>query len=92
MSKTDVRVDAGPSVIDARFLESAAALVLVAVNLTPSVHRATMTFSHEMPEAIWQNMETGGAVNFVASADGPTYSRTFTPHDVVVLMIRKQYK
>jgi hypothetical protein len=45
-----------------------------------------------MPEAIWQNMESGAAVNFVAGPEGPIYSRTFTPHDVVVLMIRKQYK
>jgi hypothetical protein len=45
-----------------------------------------------MPEAIWQNMESGTAVNFVASAKGPTYTRTFAPKDVLVLMIKKQWR
>lgn len=91
-SKGDVRVDAGSSEIDAGFLESPVALVLIAVNLRSSGQRVTLTFSPAIPEAIWQNMESGGAVNFVAGPDGPTYTRTFTPHDVVVLMIRKQYR
>ena len=76
----------------ARFLESADAMVLVAASLSDSAQRVTLTFSPETPEAIWQNMETGGAVNFVAGPEGPTYSRTFSAHEVVVLMIRKQYK
>jgi hypothetical protein len=91
-SAGDVRVDARPSDIEARVLESPAALVIVMVNLTPLPQQVKMTFSPEIPEAIWQNMENGGAVNFVAGPDGPTYSRTFPPHDVVVLMIRKGYK
>jgi hypothetical protein len=91
-SATDVRIEGAPGAIDARFLESNVALVLIAVNPTPDTHRVTLKFSSDIPEAIWQNMETGAAVNFVASADGPTYTRTFTPFDVIVLMIRKQYK
>ncbi|MGB2717875.1 MAG: hypothetical protein WBC51_27060 [Vicinamibacterales bacterium] len=91
-STADVRVDAPAATIDARFLESNAAFVLIVANQTSDVHRVTLKFSSEFPEAIWQNMETGAAVNFVASAEGPTYTRTFTPFDVVVLMIRKQYK
>ena len=67
-------------------------MLLVAANLTDSVQRVTLKFASDTPEAIWQNMELGGAVNFVAGPEGPIYSRTFTPHDVVVLMIRKQYK
>jgi len=88
----DVRVDAPPSAIDARFLESSEALVFIAANLTTSVQRVTMSFSPEMPEAIWQNIEAGGAVNFVAGPEGPIYVRSFTPHDVIVLVIRKQYR
>jgi hypothetical protein len=34
-------------------------------------------------------METGAAVNFVAGLDGPSYTHTFGPRDVLVLMIRK---
>jgi hypothetical protein len=88
----DVRVEGAVAAIDARFLESSVAFVLIAVNQTPDVHRVTLKFSSDFPEAIWQNMETGAAVNFVASKDGATYTRTFTPFDVIVLMIRKQYK
>lgn len=91
-SAADVRADAPPSVIDARLLESNVAFVLIVANQTSSVRRVTLRFSGELPEAIWQNMETGAAVNFVASAEGPTYTRSFTPFGVVVLMIRKQYR
>ena len=91
-STSDIRVDAPRPAVTARFLESNAALVLIALNPTADTHRVTFKFSTEIPEAIWQNMETGAAVNFVASAEGPTYTRTFTPFDVMVLMIRKQYK
>ena len=52
----------------------------------------TLTFSEAMPEAIWQNMLTGAAVNFVAGPTGPVYTRTFPPRDVLVLMIRKRWK
>ena len=91
-STSDVRVDAPPSTIAAWFLESNVALVLIAVNPTAGTHRVTFRFSTEIPEAIWQNMETGGAVNFVATSEGPAYTRTFPPFDAMVLMIRKQYK
>ena len=91
-STSDIRVDAPRPAVTARFLESNAALVLIALNPTADTHRVTFKFSAEIPEAIWQNMETGAAVNFVASAEGPTYTHTFTPFDVMVLMIRKQYK
>jgi hypothetical protein len=76
----------------ARFVESAEAIVLVAANMMDVDRRVTLTFAPETPEAIWQNMESGAAVNFVAGPDGPTYTRTFPPHDVIVLMIRKQYR
>jgi hypothetical protein len=78
--------------IFARFVESQDAIVLVAANRTASEQRITLHFSSETPEAIWQNMESGAAVDFVAGPDGPIYTRTFPPHDAVVLMIRKKYK
>jgi hypothetical protein len=91
-SAGDVRVDGERAAVEARFLESNAALVLIAWNPSEDVQRVTLRFSKEFPEAIWQNMENGAAVNFVASPEGPIYTRTFMPFDVIVLMIRKQYK
>jgi len=91
-SAREVRVDVPSTDIFARFVESPAAMVLVAANLKDSTERATFTFTPDTPEAIWQNMESGAAVNFIAGPGGPTYARTFPPHDVMVLAIRKQYK
>ena len=48
-----------------------------------------MTFAPDVQEAIWQNMESGAAVNFVAGPDGPRYTYNFGPRDALVLMIRK---
>lgn len=87
-----VRIEAAAPEVFARFVESTDAIVLVAANRADSAQRVTLKFPPETPEAIWQNMENGAAVNFIAGPEGPTYSRTFTPHDVVVLMIRKQYR
>ena len=87
-----VRVDGDATEIDARFLESPDALVLIAINRGATARRVTLAFTADIPEAIWQNMENGGAVNFVAGPEGPIYARNFGPHDVIVLMIRKQYK
>ena len=84
-----VRVVGDAERFETRFLESRDALVLIALNHADTRCQVAITFGPDIPEAIWQNMLTGGAVNFVASADGPTYERTFPPKDVLVLMIRK---
>ena len=82
----------GGSEIKAGWLESADALLLIAINHSATAREVTLTFPPEIPEAVWQNMLTGAAVNFVAGAAGPIYQRTFPPHDVLVLMIRKRWK
>jgi hypothetical protein len=87
-----VRVNGERTTVEARILESNAALVVIAWNPGSDIQRVTLRFTDEFPEAIWQNMETGAAVNFVASPQGPIYTRTFTAFDVIVLMIRKQYR
>jgi hypothetical protein len=92
VSARAVGIDGATGDFFARFVESDEAMVLVAANLTDSVQTVTLKFSPDTPEAIWQNMEAGGAVDFVAGPEGPIYSRVFPPHDVVVFMIRKQYK
>jgi len=88
----DVTVAGDDPRISARFLESADALILIVTNHAGEARQARLTFSPEMPEAIWQNMLTGAAVNFVAGPEGPVYTRTFPPKDVLVLMIRKRLK
>ena len=48
-----------------------------------------MTFTPDTQEAIWQNMETGAAVNFIAGPEGPTYTYSFAREMRSILMIRK---
>jgi hypothetical protein len=85
----DVRIAGGAGVVETRILESQAAMMLIGINHAETPQKVTMTFGPDMPEAIWQNMETGGSVNFVAGPDGPTYTYSFRPRDVFVLMIKK---
>jgi hypothetical protein len=89
-----VTVAVGPSGrVSTRFLESDEAMVLVVTNAGGAEPtELTMTFSPEIPEAIWQNMLTGAAVNFLAGPSGPTYTKTLPPDGVLVLMIRKRWK
>ena len=66
--------------------------MVIGVNYSDQPHRVTFTFPPDTQEAIWQNMETGTLVNFVAGPSGPTYTYRFAPHDVFVLMIRRAIK
>jgi hypothetical protein len=84
-----VRVTGDTEAVGVTLLESAEALVIIGANRGTREARVTMTFSPDVPEAIWQNMLAGGAVSFVATPDGPEYERVFPPHDVLVLAIRK---
>ena len=85
-------IEGGQNTVEAHWLESDDALVLIAVNHAGEPRDVTLTFNLAVPEAIWQNMLTGGAVNFVAGPNGPIYQRRFAAHDVLVLMIRKRLK
>jgi hypothetical protein len=88
----DVRIDPPGTLVEARFLESADVLLLIATNHADVPQKVTLTFPPDVPEAVWQNMESGANVNFVAGPAGPTYTRSFAPRDVLVLMIRKRLK
>ena len=83
-----VRIDNGEGV-DVRLLESADAMLIVGVNAGLARRTATITFAPDIPEAIWQNLETGTSVNFVMSPNGPVLEHTFAPRDALVLSIRK---
>ena len=78
--------------ISVHILESAEAIVIVGLNHTDRTRRVKLTFPEDLPEAIWQNMEAGNAVNFVAGPRGPSYEHTFSPQDALVLAIRKKLR
>jgi beta-galactosidase len=85
-----VRIDGAPGLVESRFLESAGAIVLIALNHSDTTQRVTFSFAPSVPEAIWQNMETGSQVNFVQGPDGPTYTHTFAARDAMVLVRGKR--
>jgi hypothetical protein len=90
--KPDVRIEGGNGSIETRFLESPDVSMLIGLNYSDIQQRVTLIFTADTQEAIWQNMETGSGVNFVAGADGPTYAHTFRPHETLVLMIKKSVR
>lgn len=81
----------GPPV-EVRLLESPDALVILGINFSPNVQKTTINFTPDIPEAIWQNLETSTSVNFVMGPNGPFLEHTFSPRDTLVLMIRKKLR
>jgi hypothetical protein len=88
----DIAIDGAPGLVEARFLESSDALLLIAINHAETTQKVTLRFTRDVPEAIWQNMETGASVNFVQGPNGPTYTRAFAPRDVMVLVRGKRLR
>lgn len=78
--------------VDVKLLESADALMIVALNYSPAPQTVTISLAVDLPEAIWQNMETGAAVHLVMGPSGPLLEHTFAPRDTLVLMIRKKLR
>ena len=73
----EIRIDGAPGLVEARFLESSGAMLLIAINHADTPQKVTFAFGPDVPEAIWQNMESGAAVNFVQSRPGrPTRMRS----------------
>jgi hypothetical protein len=88
----EARVSGGDGLVETRFLESPRVLMLIALNHSTRPERVTFTFKPDTQEAIWQNMESGAGVNFIAGQSGPSYSYWFRPRDALVLMIRKDVR
>jgi hypothetical protein len=88
----DIRIDGAPGLVEARFLESPDAWLLVAINHADRPQKVTMAFGAEIPEAIWGDMDTGNSVSFVQSKDGPTLTHTFPARDVLVLVRSKRLR
>jgi beta-galactosidase len=88
----EVRIEGATGPVETRFLESSDVLMLVGLNHADTPQRVKMTFTPDTQEAIWQNMETGSAVNFIAGPEGPAYTYSFGPRDALVLMIRKSVR
>lgn len=91
-AQPDVRLSGSTNLVETRFLESSALMVLIAINHADAGQKVTMTFPPDTPEAIWLNLETGASVNFVAGPEGPIYTYVFAPRDVLVLMIKKDLR
>jgi hypothetical protein len=88
----DLRIAAPAPGVEAALLQSSDAWLLVALNRTGSPRDVTISFAPEVPEAIWRNMFNGGSVSFVTGPNGTMYSRTFGPHEVVVLTIGREVR
>jgi len=88
----DIRIDGAPGLVEARFLESAGAILLIAINHAETPQKVTFSFDADIPEAIWQDMETGAAVHFVQQPSGPSYTRSFAARDVMVLVRGKRLR
>lgn len=73
-------------------LESRDAIVIIALNPSERQRRATLTFPPDVPEAIWQDMINGNAVNFVMGPNGPVYEHRFEGYETLVLAIRKKLR
>jgi hypothetical protein len=90
--RPEIRIDGAAGLVEARFLESADAMLVIAMNYAATPRTVTFTFGPDVPEAIWQNMESGAAVNFVQGADGPIYTRTLAGRDAMVLVRGKRLR
>ena len=86
----EVRIDGAPGLVESRFLESSGAIVLIGLNHSDTVQKVMFSFAPSVPEAIWQNMETGSQVSFVQGPNGPTYTHTFAARDALVLVRGKR--
>ena len=82
----------GAGVVDVKMMESRDALMIIAISRAPLPRAVTITFLPEIPEAIWQNMESGTSIDFVMGKAGPVFDHTFAPRDALVLMIRKRFR
>lgn len=78
--------------VDVKLLESPDILVIIGMSGSPAPQRVTIQFERDIPEAIWQNLETGTSVSFVMTKEGPFLEHTFAPRDSLVLMIRKKLR
>ena len=78
--------------MEVRLLESRDVIMIIALNRAAAPRRARIEFDPDIPEAIWQNLETGATVNFVMTKDGPVLEHTFAAHDVAVLMTGRKLR
>jgi hypothetical protein len=85
----DLRISAGAGEVEAGFLESREALVLVVVNHAGAPKQVTLTFASGTKQEFWQNLETGDMESFAMVNDAPTLTHAFAARDAMVLMIRK---
>ncbi len=83
-----VLVSGAAGEIEAGFLQSRDALLLIAVNHASAPQEAVFAFPPGTKQEFWQNMETGDMVSFAMGQAGPILTHPFAARDVLVLMIR----
>ena len=86
------QVSAAGASVEVRLLESRDVIMIIALNRSALPRTARITFDPDIPEAIWQNLETGATVNFVMTKDGPVLEHTFAAHDAVLLMTGRKLR
>ncbi len=82
----------GGASVDVRLLESRDVIMIIALNRSAVPRTARITFDPDIPEAIWQNLETGATANFVMTKDGPLLEAALGAHDALVLMTGRKLR
>lgn len=82
----------GGAPVEVKLLESRDVLMIIALNRAAVPRKAAIAFSQDIPEAIWQNLESGTSVDFVMGKNGPVLEHIFAPRDALVLMIGKRFR
>jgi hypothetical protein len=78
--------------VEVRLLEARDVIMIVALNRAAAQQNVRIAFDPDIPEAIWQNIETGATMNFVMTKEGPALESTFAPHDVLVLVTSRKLR
>lgn len=78
--------------VEVRLLEARDVIMFIALNRAAAPQNVRIAFDPDVPEAIWQNLETGATMNFVMTKDGPALETTLAPHDALVLVTSRKLR
>ena len=82
----------GGASVEVRLLESRDVIMIIGLNRAAAPRTVRITFEPDIPEAIWQNLETGATVNFVMTKEGPVLETPLGAHDALVLMTGRKLR
>ncbi|RJP18414.1 MAG: hypothetical protein C4527_29210 [Candidatus Omnitrophota bacterium] len=84
-----IRLDGAPGEVEARFLESEEALLLIGINHSSEPHTVNFTIPHKLKTDQARNMETGEWIQFQKSTEEIRLAHDFAPRDVWVVLFMK---